>query len=73
MADLTPQSFAEKCGKSKLSERSAYQQHLLDLCGMLGQPTPDDVDPEGGKQRKLYLGRMDDPEGALVEKRSGEA
>lgn len=41
MADLTPQAFAEKWGKSKLSERSAYQQHFLDLCGMLGQPTPE--------------------------------
>ncbi|MDP9476506.1 MAG: class I SAM-dependent DNA methyltransferase, partial [Actinomycetota bacterium] len=47
MADLTPQAFAEKWGKSKLSERSAYQQHFLDLCVMLGQPTPADVDPEG--------------------------
>jgi hypothetical protein len=44
---LTPQAFAEKWGKSKLSERSAYQQHFLDLCGMLGQPTPAEVDPEG--------------------------
>jgi type II restriction/modification system DNA methylase subunit YeeA len=47
MADLTPQAFAEKWAKSKLSERSSYQQHFLDLCGMLGQPTPADVDPEG--------------------------
>jgi hypothetical protein len=47
MADLTPQAFAEKWGKSKLSERSAYQQHFLDLCRMLGQPTPAEVDPEG--------------------------
>ncbi len=47
MADLTPQAFAEKWGKSRLSERSGYQQHFLDLCGMLGQPTPADVDPEG--------------------------
>ncbi len=47
MADLTPQAFAEKWAKSKLSERSSYQQHFLYLCGMLGQPTPADVDPEG--------------------------
>ena len=32
MTDLTPQAFAEKWGKSKLSERSASQQHFLDLC-----------------------------------------
>jgi len=47
MADLTPQAFAERWGKSKLSERSAYQQHFLDLCRMLGQPTPAEADPEG--------------------------
>ncbi len=47
MADLTPQAFAEKWGKSKLSERSSYQQHFLDLCRMLGQPVPADVDSEG--------------------------
>ncbi len=47
MADLTPQVFAEKWGKSKLSERSAYQQHFLDLCVMLGQPTPAEADPDG--------------------------
>lgn len=26
---------------------------------------------EGGKQKKLYLGKTDDPEGVLVEKRGG--
>ena len=47
MADLTPQAFAEKWAKSRLSERSSYQQHFLDLCRMLGQPAPADLDPEG--------------------------
>lgn len=47
MADLTPQAFAEKWSKSKLSERSASQQHFLDLCNMLGQKTPAEADPEG--------------------------
>jgi hypothetical protein len=31
MADLTPQAFADKWGRSKLSERSASQRHFLDL------------------------------------------
>jgi hypothetical protein len=30
-----------------LSERSAYQQHFLDLCELLGQPKPAEADPEG--------------------------
>ncbi len=36
--------IAEKWGKSKLSERSAYQQHFLDLFRMPGQPTPAEAD-----------------------------
>lgn len=47
MTNLTPQAFTEKWARSRLSERSAYQQHFLDLCRTLGQPTPADVDPEG--------------------------
>ena len=30
-----------------LSERSSYQEHFRDLCAMLGQPTPTDVDRKG--------------------------
>ena len=30
-----------------LSERSAAQQHFLDLCQVLGQPTPATADPTG--------------------------
>jgi hypothetical protein len=30
-----------------LSERSSYQEHFRDLCAMLRQPTPTDVDPDG--------------------------
>ena len=48
MGDLTPQAFATKWAKSKLSESSASHQHyFIDLCRMLGQPTPADVDSEG--------------------------
>lgn len=47
VVELTPQAFAERWSKSTLSERSASQQHFLDLCRMLGQPTPVEADPEG--------------------------
>ena len=47
MGDLTPQAFATKWAKSKLSESSASHQHFIDLCRMLGQPAPADVDSEG--------------------------
>ncbi len=47
MADLTPQAFAEKWSRMALSERSSYQEHFRDLCAMLGQPTPTEVDRKG--------------------------
>ena len=37
---MTPQTFIAKWQAAKLSERSACQQHFLDLCELLGQPTP---------------------------------
>jgi len=48
-ADLheTPQEFIAKWKKAQLSERSAAQQHFLDLCELLGQPKPAAADPEG--------------------------
>ncbi len=46
MPALTPQEFAARWSKSKLSERS-YQQHFLDLCEMLGAPKPAELDPSG--------------------------
>ncbi len=44
---MTPHEFVAKWQKSTLSERSACQQHFLDLCELLGQPKPAAADPEG--------------------------
>jgi hypothetical protein len=44
---MTPQQFIAKWQQSTLSERSAYQQHFLDLCELLGQPKPAAADPDG--------------------------
>src|SRR5437868_6935076 len=44
---MTPQEFIAKWKKAQLSERSAAQQHFLDLCELLGQPKPAAADPEG--------------------------
>ncbi|MFH1108381.1 MAG: DNA methyltransferase [Planctomycetota bacterium] len=44
---VTPQQFVSKWSKADLSERSAYQQHFLDLCDLLAQPKPADADPDG--------------------------
>jgi type II restriction/modification system DNA methylase subunit YeeA len=44
---MTPQQFIAKWQRTTLSERSACQQHFLDLCELLGQPKPADADPDG--------------------------
>lgn len=44
---MTPQQFIAKWQKADLSERSAAQQHFLDLCELLEQPKPAEADPEG--------------------------
>ena len=44
---MTPQEFIAKWKKAQLSERSAAQQHFLDLCELLGQPKRAAADPEG--------------------------
>ena len=44
---MMPYEFINKWRVSTLTERSASQQHFLDLCELLGEPKPADVDPFG--------------------------
>ena len=44
---MTPDEFISKWRASTLTERSASQQHFLDLCELLSEPKPADVDPLG--------------------------
>jgi type II restriction/modification system DNA methylase subunit YeeA len=44
---MTPTEFIKKWRAANLKERSAAQEHFLDLCRVLGEPTPAEVDPEG--------------------------
>jgi hypothetical protein len=37
---LTPQQFVHKWRRAALKERSAYQEHFIDLCRLVGHPTP---------------------------------
>ena len=39
--------FARKWTASKRTERAASQEHFLDICRMLGEPTPNKADPSG--------------------------
>lgn len=44
---MNPSEFAAKWKGVEASERSASQQHFVDLCRMLGEPTPAEADPTG--------------------------
>ena len=44
---MTPQDFIRKWKPVALTERSAAQQHFLDLCKLVEHPTPAEDDPVG--------------------------
>ncbi|HEV2606206.1 MAG TPA: DNA methyltransferase [Microvirga sp.] len=44
---MTPEAFISKWKAADLKERSAAQEHFIDLCHLLGEPTPAEADPKG--------------------------
>jgi type II restriction/modification system DNA methylase subunit YeeA len=44
---MTPSEFAAKWTGSQRAERAAAQEHFIDLCRMIGVPTPNEADPTG--------------------------
>ena len=44
---MTPHEFITKWRASALKERSASQEHFIDLCRLLDEPTPAEADPAG--------------------------
>jgi type II restriction/modification system DNA methylase subunit YeeA len=44
---MTPQEFVAKWRGVHLKERAAAQEHFLDLCRLVGHPTPAEDDPTG--------------------------
>ncbi len=44
---MTPYEFIAKWRASALKERSAAQEHFIDLCRLLDEPTPAEADPSG--------------------------
>ena len=44
---MTPAEFAVKWTGSAATERAAAQEHFIDLCRLLGVPTPNEADPTG--------------------------
>ena len=46
-APASVDDFIRKWRVAELKERSAAQEHFIDLCRILGEPTPADADPKG--------------------------
>ena len=44
---MTPEEFIAKWRAVDLKERSAAQEHFIDLCRLLDEPTPAEADPTG--------------------------
>ena len=44
---MTADEFVEKWANVELPERAASQEHFIDLCRLIGQPTPAEADPTG--------------------------
>ena len=44
---MTPHEFIAKWRASELKESSAAQEHFIDLCRLLDEPTPAEADPTG--------------------------
>ncbi len=44
---MTPHDFVAKWRRATLKERSAAQEHFIDLCRLLEEPTPAEADPAG--------------------------
>jgi type II restriction/modification system DNA methylase subunit YeeA len=44
---MTPEAFIKKWQDAKTKESAAAQEHFIDLCRLLGEPTPNEADPAG--------------------------
>ena len=44
---MIPREFIDKWARSELKESSASQEHFIDLCRLLEEPTPAEADPKG--------------------------
>jgi type II restriction/modification system DNA methylase subunit YeeA len=44
---MNPAEFVRKWSDSELRERQGSQEHFIDLCRLLGEPTPAEADPKG--------------------------
>lgn len=73
------QRFVEKWKDAELSERAASHEHFIDLCRLVGQPTPAEADPIGQDycfekpvNVALSASKGSEGEAGSVDARSGE-
>lgn len=53
---LTPQEFVNKWKRAEARERQSVQEHFLDLCALVGHPTPMAYDPTGETSFAFEMG-----------------
>ena len=46
---MTPAALIARRRASEAEDRSGSQEHFIDLCRLLGEPTPAEADPSGGR------------------------
>ncbi|MBZ9662506.1 class I SAM-dependent DNA methyltransferase [Mesorhizobium sp. ESP-6-4] len=44
---MTPTAFIQKWRRAQLGERQSAQEHFLDICALVGHPSPTQEDPNG--------------------------
>ncbi len=44
---MSPQQFSAKWASVELKESASAREHFIDLCALVGSPTPADVDKKG--------------------------
>ena len=44
---MSPQEFSSKWASSELKERAGAQEHFIDVCALVGAPTPAEADKKG--------------------------
>ena len=64
---MTPDEFIAKWSASELRESQAAQEHFIDLCRMLGEPTPVEADPTGESYCFERGARKDSGEGGWAD------
>ena len=47
MHSVNPYQFSRKWERSQLRERAGSQEHFIDICRLVGEPTPAEADPNG--------------------------